>query len=284
MSVRVRATVRHPRTHAYQQRRGDDWLPDPVTDTSAKRRREGLRRLLGPILRLCHTQHDHLAHVVVTTTWTNADFYRDAPLLARSLTARIFGHMPYYARLALSRTGTIHIHALVAMPGDARLPARGPDWHLHVTAVVDDKHLENLARYFSRPSDERACRPDYRDSRIYTVSELQEQRLAASEMYLQAKGAQYGRLPRRSWTGNLPYLPCMKQIPEVSEALGGLLLQIQRLGRPLATPPEYGQPDVPKQSVHQARAPPNNQVGDCDATITDLSPVPLAPCPTTTPR
>lgn len=258
MSVRVRATARHPRTHAYQQRRGDDWLPDPVTDTSAKRRREGLRRLLGPILRLCHTQHDHLAHVVVTTTWTNADFYRDAPLLARSLTARIFGHMPYYARLALSRTGTIHIHALVAMPGDARLPARGPDWHLHVTAVVDDKHLENLARYFSRPSDERACRPDYRDSRIYTVSELQEQRLAASEMYLQAKCSHHGRLPRRSWSGNLPCLPRLTRFPTVSEVLNDLVLPMQLIGRSLlAIPPEHGHPDVPSLRPHRARAPPH---------------------------
>ena len=204
------SSSRHPFTFQYQQRRpGSDWLPDAVTDTTAKRRR-GARRLFGDgegvICRLLVIPDRQLYHAVVALP-PDVDFYFGAPALARAELERLFGLAPRYIRVARGRTGVHHAHVLVMLPEALDLPSAGHYGPLNLNKVRDDRHLQNLAEYFSRPSDERACRSKRKDLARYSLKELQEQRLDASELYFTARRAAHGqgeRLPRRSWTSNLP--------------------------------------------------------------------------------
>lgn len=200
----------HPLTFQYQQRRpGSDWLPDAVTDTTAKRRR-GARRLFGDgegvLCRLLVTPHSQLYHAVVALP-PDADFYFDVPALARIELERLFGDAPRYVRVARGRAAVQHGHGLVMLPDSFASPSAGQYGPLYLKKVQDDQHLQNLAEYFSRPSDERACRSKPEDLARYSREELQDQKLDASEFYLTARRAARGkRLPRRSWTSNLPRL------------------------------------------------------------------------------
>ena len=204
------SSSRHPFTFQHQQRcPGSDWLPDAVTDTTTKRRR-GARRLFGDgegvICRLLVIPDRQLYHAVVALP-PDVDFYFGAPTLARAELERLFGPAPRYVKVARGRTGIHHAHILVMLPEALDLPSAGHYGPLYLNRVQDDRHLQNLAEYFSRPSDERACRGKPVDLARYSLKELQEQRLDASELYLTARRAahgQGGRLPRRSWTSNLP--------------------------------------------------------------------------------
>ena len=204
------SSSRHPLTFQFQQRRpGDDWLPDPVTDTTAKRRR-GARRLFGDgegvICRLLVTPDCHMYHAVVALP-DDIDFYLGAPALARTELEFLFGSAPRYIKVALGRAGRHHVHVLVMLPEPHGLPAAGRYGPLFLCRVKDDRHLRSLAEYFSRPSDERACRSKSGHPPRYSQEELREQLLDASELYLTARRAAQGeRLPRRSWTSNLPKL------------------------------------------------------------------------------
>ncbi len=204
------SSSRHPFTFQYQQRRpGSDWLPDAVTDTTAKRCR-GARRLFGDgegvICRLLVTPDSWLYHAVVALP-PDVDFYFCAPALARVELERLFGRAPRYVRVARGRAGVHHLHALVMLSEPVASLTAGQYGPLYLKKVQDDRHVRNLAAYFSRPSDERACRSKPEDVARYSLEELQDQKLDASEFYLTARRAALGgRLPRRSWTSNLPRL------------------------------------------------------------------------------
>ena len=213
---------RHPFTFQHQQRRpGSDWLPDAMTDTTAKRRR-GARRLFGDgegvICRLLVIPDRQLHHAVVALP-PDADFYLGAPALAKAELEWLFGPAPRYVKVARGRTGVHHAHVLVMLPEPLNLPSAGHYGSLYLNKVQDDRHLQNLAEYFSRPSDERACRSKPEDLPRYSLKELQEQRLDASELYLAARRAAQGqgeRLPRRSWTSNLPTINSPRRNTEVA--------------------------------------------------------------------
>lgn len=203
----------HPLTACYQRVRPvclwNGWLPDAVTDTTAKRRRKA-KRLLGDgegiFSRLWLVPDTLLYHLVVPLP-RGLDFYLDAPALAHIELAQLLGTVPRYVRVALGRAQHRHIHVLVALHPYATLPSHGTYGSLHWELVQDADHLEQLADYFSRPNDERAGRPHPRDLARYTRSQLDRQRLDASELYLQARHHHTGRqLPRRSWSSHLPRL------------------------------------------------------------------------------
>jgi hypothetical protein len=210
----VQASDRHPQTFEYQRRRlavGTDWLPDAVTDTTAKRRR-GAARLLGDgegiIPRLLAQPHGQLHHAVVFLP-IGIDFYRDAPGLGRAAVRQLFGNAPLYAKVALSRSCKPHVHVLVVLPAGFQLPCTGSNQSPYLKKVRDESHVRRLALYFSRPHDERACRYRPDNLRRYAKGELELQPLDASELYLTARqgaATRCQRLPRRSWTSMLPYL------------------------------------------------------------------------------
>ena len=210
------SSSRHPLTFQFQQRRpGDDWLPDPVTDTTAKRRR-GAKRLFGDgegvICRLLVTPDRHMYHAVVVLPG-DIDLYLDSSTLARAELELLFGPAPRYVKVARGRAGRHHVHALVMLPERHGLPPAGSHGPLYLRRVKDDRHLRSLAEYFSRPSDERACRSKPGHPPRYSLEELREQLLDAAELYLTARRAAQGqRLPRRSWTSNLPKLNSPRRI------------------------------------------------------------------------
>lgn len=202
--------ITHPLTFCYQQVRPvcllNGWLPDAVTDTTAKRRRKA-KRLLGDgegiFSRLWAVPNTQLHHLVVPLP-RDLNFYLDAASVARTELTRLLGVAPRYVRAALGRAQHRHIHVLVALQPYATLPRHGTYGALHWELVQDAGHLEQLAEYFSRPSDERASRPHPRDLTRYTKDQLVRQRLDASETYLQARHDHGGRrLPSLSWTSHL---------------------------------------------------------------------------------
>lgn len=199
----------HPLTHAFQWQRvarwAYGWLPDAVTDTTAKRRRKAAVLLgdgCGVLPRLWTLVGHELWHVVISLP-DSLDFYSQAPALARAELRALFPDAPGLARAAYSRRSRSHLHALLAIKKGEQLPSHGAFGRLFTRRIEDADHLEKLALYFSRPADERAARPNRAASLRHTREELETQRLDAAEMYLEAR-ARLGRLPRTLWPQNIP--------------------------------------------------------------------------------
>lgn len=197
----------HPRAYRYQcQRPGSDWLPDAVTDTTAKRKR-GARRLLGDgegILCRLWALGGQLVHLVVPLP-RQIDFYWEAPALARLELQRLLDAAPRYCKVALSRSARPHVHVLAVIPEGSTPPVRGTYGEVYAVPINTAEQLERLAGYFSRPNDERACRPQPKHLGRFTADELRTQQLDAAELYLSSLRWD-GRPERRSWTTHLPRL------------------------------------------------------------------------------
>lgn len=204
----------HPFTYRYQQQRpGCDWLPDAVTDTTRKRQR-GARRLFGHgagiICRLLACSSEGVTHAVLLLP-DDYDFYTEAPEVARQLVRDLLQDRPYYAKLALSRELKPHLHILTVQ--DDWIDQLCRQQVIYGSPVKSDQHLQAVAEYFSRPSDERACRPRPKEFARYEREDLALQVVDASELYLRARAqAVGGHLPRRSWTGNLPFLKATTEL------------------------------------------------------------------------
>ncbi len=199
----------HPRTYGFQTaqplRRVHGWVPDAVTDTTAKRTRKAAALLgegAGVLPRLWTLPGHDLFHVVLTLP-SPMDFYTQAPAAGRAEMDRLFPQAPTLAQVAYGRSGHIHIHAAVALPEGTRPPAAGTFGRLHAVPVTTASQLTRLACYFSRPADERAARPNRQATLLYTKRELQRQRLDAAEMYLETR-SRVSRLPRTRWRRNIP--------------------------------------------------------------------------------
>lgn len=199
----------HPRTYGFQMarplRRVHGWVPDAVTDTTAKRTRKAAALLgegAGVLPRLWTLPGHDLFHVVLKLP-DSIDFYTQAPATGRAEMDRLFPHAPMLAQVAYGRSGHPHIHAAIALPKGTRPPVAGTFGRLHAVPVTTASQLARLAGYFSRPADERAARPNRQATLLYTEQELQGQRLDAAEMYLEAR-SRVGRLPRTRWQRNIP--------------------------------------------------------------------------------
>ncbi|WP_189074486.1 hypothetical protein [Deinococcus sedimenti] len=179
-----------------------------MTDTTAKRRAKA-RRLIGDgmgiVARLvaCPGRLYHLVYVFEE----GVELYTEGGELARHHLQALIPDLPQYVRVCLSRAEALHVHILASIP-DAECLSRLRQMGFHCRAVnLRGPHLARLLEYLSRPYDERASRPDRRAALRYSATELLDQRFAAAEAYLQARRAAQGqRLPRLSWTRNLPLL------------------------------------------------------------------------------
>ena len=179
--------VTHPYTYGYQtarpERRANGWLPDAVTDTTAKRRR-GARRLIdlgsGVFLRLWTLSGRQLWHLVIPMPQM-PDFYGCARDIGRAEMQRLFPQQPALVRAARGRSGHPHLHVAVALPAGDRPLVVGTYGRIHATAIETTKQLWNLAEYFSRPADERAARPNRQDVLRYSRAALRQHRLNAAE-------------------------------------------------------------------------------------------------------
>lgn len=196
----------HPLTAEYQAQ-NFGYLPDVVTDTTRKRRRKA-RQLFGDgagvICRLLACPNRNIYHVVLPLFW--CDLYGTAPAVAREELQTLLGDAPRYVRLASGLEWTVHVHALVAL---TKAEAAAFQKKNYCVLVKDDKHLQALAEYFSRPPLEAAARPKPEALARYTLQELAQKKLAAAEYYLVAKKrakAEGKRLPCLSWTQHLPRL------------------------------------------------------------------------------
>lgn len=193
----------HPRTYQYQLRHGTEYAPDPLYDTTSKRRRRA-KRLWGDgqgISARLFLLPGKLHHLIVGIEGCD-DFYRDGPRLAQQQLQAILGNAPRYVTVARSRKDKVHAHVVVALGlEDPKQLRKAGCW---LTPVKGARGLERLMAYLSKPRDERACRPDKNDVLNYSAEELEQQRLDACELLLAARAK--GRLPRGSFTTHLPRL------------------------------------------------------------------------------
>lgn len=221
----------HPHTYGFQTaspgRWAFGWLPDAVTDTTARRRR-GAARLLdhgaGVLPRLWTLPERVLWHLVIPLPRL-PDFYASVSEVGRQEIARLLPQQPALIRAALGRGGMPHLHVLVSLAANAGPPTRGTYGRIKAEAVNTAVYLENLALYFSRPADERAARPRRQETLRYSPGELARQRLDAAEAYLQAR-LRHGRLPRLRWQQHIPKAGELDQM--------SLHLHGRRLQRPQA--------------------------------------------------
>lgn len=233
----------HPRTYRFQyarpERLANGWLPDAVTDTTAKRERRAKVLLgdgCGVLPRLWVWPGCRLWHVVIPLP-DDLDFYPDARRAGQAELRHLAPEAPALAQVACGRHAHLHVHALVALPEGCVPPRLGSYGSVSSRLVESAEHLHNLARYFSRPADERSSRPGRSSRRPFTPEQLRRQRLDASEMYLEAR-SRIGRLPRRRWQQNIsrPY-------PAAGE------IQLEQ-AQQLAPSSGYGEwPDAPASSV-----------------------------------
>lgn len=262
----------HPRTFAYQHARPEclvhGWLPDAVTDTSRKRQRLAQKLLndgLGLLPRLWGLPGHQLWHVVVPLPEVT-DFYANARSAGQAALRQLFPTAPALAQVAYGRSGLIHVHALVALPQGQAPSTSSPARRLFAGQVTTAQHLSNLARYFSRPADERAARPNRLARLRYTPEVLQQQRLDAAEMYLDAR-AQLGMksLSRRRWAQHVRQISAEPE-PQTWTGWGQATLK-----KPVSTgTPSFGRPqkEGPRrallgppsstQTLPQARGPPKH--------------------------
>ena len=121
----------HPRTYGFQharpERLANGWLPDVVTDTTAKRERRA-RLLLGDgcgvLPRLWVWPGCQLWHTVIPLP-RDLDFYLDARRVAQAELRHLAPGAPALAQVAYGRHAHIHVHALVALPEGCVPPCIG---------------------------------------------------------------------------------------------------------------------------------------------------------------
>ncbi|GHG01370.1 hypothetical protein GCM10017783_12030 [Deinococcus piscis] len=184
-------------------------MPDALHDTTSKRRRKATQLKgygQGILARLtaCPGSVYHVSFELKDCT----DFYWDAPVRAKAQCQELLGDSPRYVFCALSRQGKAHVHVMVVLsPEEAEELRRRKVWHRQIEGLGD---LERLAQYFSKPRDERACRPDTQDVMTYDQQELAQQALDACEDLLAAR--RIGRLPRGTFTAHLPLLKADKTL------------------------------------------------------------------------
>ena len=184
-------------------------MPDALHDTTSKRRRKA-NRLKGygqgilARLEACPGSIYHVSFELKDCT----NFYWDAPSRAKAQSQELLGDSPRYVFSALSRQRKAHVHVMVVLSPEAAAElGRQKVWHRRVEGL---SHLERLAQYFSKPRDERACRPDAQDVITYDQQELAQQALDACEDLLAARCM--GRLPRGTFTAHLPLLKADKTL------------------------------------------------------------------------
>lgn len=279
---------RHPRLFLWQkQRPSPDFLPDAVVDTTAKRRRKA-RGLFGDgtgiLCRLLACKGRSLFHAVVALPEA-CHLYWEAPALVRQELVELFGDAPHYVKLALSRTGRVHAHVVVALTESERLclPARGTWGELYCEPVQSDQHLQALASYLGRPNLEGACRPKQTEWGRYSQAQLRRQQQDAAEFYLAARAEARSRgleqLPRLVWSKNLPFLkpdppawrvllqlirqrprPCPWPVPEV-EVQGHPVALKHEANRVSVTPCARGPPEERGKQFDTAAAVPTSCEG-----------------------
>ncbi|GGK31239.1 hypothetical protein GCM10008955_26390 [Deinococcus malanensis] len=195
---------------AWQARRPKAYMPDAVHDSTAKRWR-GYQRLLGwgqgILCRLLAQHHSRSLYHFVLHMPGEFDFYLEGPSLARQAIAELLPEAPLYANLALSRCQRTHVHGLAMLTDYEHQRLQATRAVTSCRAIRTDKDMKDVGLYFSRPNDESACKSRPKDLALYSVEELAEQAREAAERWLEARNTcNTARLPRRSWTRNLPFL------------------------------------------------------------------------------
>ncbi|WP_019012536.1 hypothetical protein [Deinococcus aquatilis] len=175
-------------------------IPDALKDSTRDRATRAARRLNfggGLLPRLLVAGSHELQHIVLALGPSSpAELYDPATnARARAAVAAVVGTAPTWATLERGREGDLHAHIITASNAPLLLPAGS-----HRKAV--DTPL-GLMRYLSKPADARACQ--HRDPQTGIRSKPDPAQLqAAVQDYQQARTR--GRLPRLSWTLNLPRL------------------------------------------------------------------------------
>lgn len=178
------------------------YLPGALKDTTARRAFLLSRRIgdgAGLLPRLLSAAGHDL--VFGTVPLGPGDLYaRDTNEQARALSRQILGKVPAWVVLEQGQEGGLHLHILAAASGCPTWPPGS------VVKAVHD--AVGLVRYLSKPADGRACRAkDPRTGCYAQPSRFSvEAALAAFQAAKRAARAEGRRLPRLSWTVNVPRL------------------------------------------------------------------------------
>lgn len=176
------------------------FTPDALQDSSGIRNTRAKRRLNfggGLIPRLLIAGQHDLQHVVLQLgLGTAADLYSPATnARARAAVLALVGPAPTWACLELGLGGKLHAHVVTS--ADAPLLPFTDTYRKPADTPL------GLMRYLSKPADARACMR--RDPRTGIKSDPDPDQLReAISDYLTARAR--GRMPRMSWTANLPRL------------------------------------------------------------------------------
>ncbi|GHG38936.1 hypothetical protein GCM10017784_37140 [Deinococcus indicus] len=174
------------------------YLPDGLVDTTRKRARTAVQRRgdghsRGVLTRLL-TCTDGL--ILVTLPLVQDDpaalYTPEAGALARSAVRTILPTQAAWSKLECNRHGLLHVHVLTDARSAPDLPP-GTRWKPVGDAL-------GLLAYLSKPSDARACR--WRDQRGRWHAPRPADQLAAATDHAAAR--MRGRLPRMTWSNNLP--------------------------------------------------------------------------------
>lgn len=176
------------------------FTPDALKDSTRERAKRAAKRLKfggGLLPRLLVAGGHELQHVVVPLgSSTPLELYTPAiNAHARATVLAVVGTAPAWACLERGLEGDLHIHILTAKEAGLLLP-RGS----HRKPV--DTPLK-IMRYLSKPADARACQRRDKVTGYRYDPDPDELRAAIAD-YEQARTR--GRLPRLSWTANLPRL------------------------------------------------------------------------------
>lgn len=132
---------------------------------------------------------------------TPADLYSHATNKhARTVSRAVFGRAAVLVKLELGLDGGLHLHMLGAADAPLLLPSRS---RVQEVEPAEDDY-RRLLGYMSKPADARACLVKYGPQRY--SEKANRTLLAAAILDYQLARVAAGRLPRLSWTHNVPQL------------------------------------------------------------------------------
>ncbi len=180
-----------------------EFIPKSLRDTSARRVKLAARLFGdgdGLACRLWAAADARLSLVTVPLgPGTPADLYtQQVNKRARTVSRAVFGRFPVWVKLECGLDGGLHLHMLGAADALLLLPPRSHVRHLTPGAA----DFRRVLAYFCKPGDARACMVKLGPQR-YGKPDPDELAAAVAD-YQIARAA--GRLPRLSWSHNLPRL------------------------------------------------------------------------------
>jgi hypothetical protein len=182
-----------------------DFIPDDLQDSKYERTQQA-KRMFGDgdglaCRLLSATDHRLKFTTVPLGPGTPAELYsHKTNKHARTISRAVFGRSPVWTKLELGLDGGLHLHMLGAADAPLMLPKGSNVQDVKPT----DADYRRVLGYMSKPADARACLVKYGPQRY--SEKANRTLLAEAILDYQLARVTAGRLPRLTWTHNLPQL------------------------------------------------------------------------------